>query len=212
MYFALVGVVLSFMGCSKNQTTAVMPTVTPHPATNDLLGEKPLVTEEQAAEEYCNSGCATEYGTDLGTFNGVTAYSNCQDQCVNPVPNFVEFEFGSGEVSQVFSGVKWQCVEYARRYWLTTYNVAFGSVDIAADIWSETVANRVDGSQIELKPFVNGAATAPQVGDLLVYPVSDALPCPCPFRILFLFPLLCPSSLRFSLRIELLVCVFPRCP
>ena len=111
----------------------------------------------------CTQNCVVDFGALVGlSFSGVQAYSNCQNSCVNPAPNFVD---------QVFTGIKWQCVEYARRWLLLNKGVVYGDVDIAADIWNlEYVHSPDKNKQFKLRGFVNGSVDAGlQRGDLLIY-------------------------------------------
>jgi hypothetical protein len=111
----------------------------------------------------CQSGCVQPYGAVLGISEQVVqAYSNCQPACVNYEPN---------RFNDVYTGVKWQCVEYARRWLLINKGVVFGDVDMASDIWDKTshVTNVATNKRIPLESHLNGSSTPPQAGDLLVY-------------------------------------------
>jgi hypothetical protein len=111
----------------------------------------------------CRTGCATPYGQILGAApGGVPAYSNCGPNCVVFTPNR---EHG------VYTGLQWQCVEFARRWLLENQGVVYGDVDVAADIWDkiQTVTRVADERRIPLRTYPNGSADAPAVGDLLVY-------------------------------------------
>jgi glutathionylspermidine amidase/synthetase len=66
-----------------------------------------------------------KFGAIIGTFNGVSAYSNQQGQTNNDVVNYV---------NGVYTGIKWQCVEYARRYLQTTRGITFDDVEDATQI------------------------------------------------------------------------------
>lgn len=111
----------------------------------------------------CKVDCVTNYGEILGTSpDGQAAFSNCKSNCVVFQPNFIDDRF---------TGIKWQCVEYARRWLLTNKGMVYGDVDIAADIWGKITYFTVieDGSQVSTVNILNGATETPQVGDLLVY-------------------------------------------
>lgn len=110
----------------------------------------------------CNTNCITNYGNVLGVSPaGVPAYSNCNSDCVIFEPNHLD---------DVYTGIKWQCVEYARRWLLDQQGVVFGDVDIAADIWEKSHVNNPHSNQsLKFDSIVNGAATLPQRGDLLIY-------------------------------------------
>jgi glutathionylspermidine amidase/synthetase len=66
-----------------------------------------------------------KFGTIIGTHNGVSAYSNQKGQT-----NCSDSNYFNG----VYTGVKWQCVEYVRRYLQTTHGITFGNVDGATQI------------------------------------------------------------------------------
>ncbi len=110
----------------------------------------------------CRAQCVTPFGTVLGVVDGVPAYSNCSAQCVNPQP---------AKTNGVYTGIKWQCVEYARRWLLKHDGAVFADVDVAADIWTKIDhLERVDHKgSIPLRNYPNGSAQAPAVGDLLIY-------------------------------------------
>jgi len=113
--------------------------------------------------EACRTDCATPYSQVLGTAPGdVPAYSNCNAGCVIFTPN---------TKGGVYTGIKWQCVEFARRWLLDNMGVVYGDVDIASDIWSkiEFVSRVSDDSRIPLIAFENGSTEPPKVGDLLIY-------------------------------------------
>ena len=111
----------------------------------------------------CRTDCATPYGRTLGIGAGeVPAYSNCNSGCVVLEPNRQE---------GTYTGIKWQCVEYARRWLLVNKGVVYGDVDYASDIWSgiDHFTRVADGTAIPVKAYENGSASPPQVGDLLIY-------------------------------------------
>lgn len=113
--------------------------------------------------EACRTNCVTPFSQVLGTAPGnVRAYSNCNAGCVFFSPNT---EGG------IYTGIKWQCVEFARRWLLDNMGVVYGDVDIASDIWSkiEVVSRVADKHQLSLIAFENGSVEPPKVGDLLIY-------------------------------------------
>lgn len=99
---------------------------------------------------------ADPYGTSLGEFNGVNIYSNGS-------PDFVSSEYNT--VGSVNTGMKWQCVEFVRRYYLQFYKVDLRS--LCPDC---TNANTWYGNagQMRLTQFPNGSKAKPQVGDIIV--------------------------------------------
>jgi hypothetical protein len=116
----------------------------------------------KALPEACRSECVSAYGTVLGVAGKVPAYSNCSAGCVVFSPN---------KVDGVYTGIEWQCVEYARRWLLQNKGAVYGDVDVAADIWNkiDRLQRVSDKGDIPLKAYPNGSRQAPAVGDLLIY-------------------------------------------
>ncbi len=145
-------------------TTQVFSDITSNANTND--GSKTEPSSEFKAKKgippQCSAGCISEYGEVLGVSPaGVPAYSNCDSDCVIFEPN---------HLNDIYTGIKWQCVEYARRWLLKELGVVFGDVDIAADIWAiQRVSNPINHQTQTFESIVNGAHALPQRGDLLIY-------------------------------------------
>ncbi|KEG10649.1 D-alanyl-glycyl endopeptidase-like protein [Trypanosoma grayi] len=132
----------------------------------------------------CHAMCSTTFGVLLGAHNGVFAYSNCNSTtCISNEIHAVSVSPATELYSDIDamrrnSGIKWQCVEYARRYWMmrgSPVGATFSLVTAAADIWSLTTVQLLNGSTVPLLKYANGApadtgGSAPRVGDLLIYP------------------------------------------
>ncbi|QMU61320.1 MAG: CHAP domain-containing protein [Gammaproteobacteria bacterium] len=127
----------------------------------DVLADA-LLESTDTIPQQCSTDCKTRYGSEIGKSPaGVSAYSNCNSNCVIFEPN---------HRNDVYTGIKWQCVEYARRWLLSEQSVVFGDVDIAADIWGMQQVNNPFSKQVlSFDSIVNGAAELPQRGDLLIY-------------------------------------------
>ena len=111
----------------------------------------------------CRSECVTPYGKLLGkTADNTEAYSNCKSSCVVRQPNHYK---------GTYTGIKWQCVEYARRWLLVHDGVVFGDIDIAANMWDKInhVTNVTTQKVTPLVNYVNGSVQMPEKGDLLIY-------------------------------------------
>ncbi|HKQ58030.1 MAG TPA: CHAP domain-containing protein, partial [Candidatus Eisenbacteria bacterium] len=105
-------------------------------------------------------GFASEpYGTLLGSNNGVDGFSNGSTSYI------------SGEYNNVcgVNGIKWQCVEYVRRWWDSELGACMGGVPEAWMIWDNITSVTSNGSTVPVDRYANGSATAPQFGDLLVF-------------------------------------------
>ena len=63
------------------------------------------------------------YGDIIGTFNGVQSYSNSDNK--TNTPNYY---------NGIYTGIKWECVEYARRYLIINHNITFSNVNSAFQI------------------------------------------------------------------------------
>lgn len=108
------------------------------------------------------------FGEPLGTVHGVTAFSNLDDS------------FFSGEkhfICGVYTGYKYQCVEFARRYLLVTRGCQFDQCFRAAEIFHMTSVTNVETGEVyPLTQNVNGHSTSrPQAGDIFVYPNDQEL-------------------------------------
>jgi len=70
----------------------------------------------------------------------------------------------------VYMGYKWQCVEFARRWWYTHYGYVFDDVPMAYDIFRLHHVIRVaDQHLLPLQSFRNGAPRPPEPGCLLIW-------------------------------------------
>lgn len=133
----------------------------------------------RAAHRACDGPCVTPFGTLLGAADGVEARSNCVSTCLRLDYSFVDRDSGEIWVGRKllapkqleYAGVTYQCVEYARRWWIQARGLTFGDVPTAADIFALTEGLRLPTREsIPLGRSVNGSARrAPQRGDLLVY-------------------------------------------
>lgn len=121
-----------------------------------------FATEAQTLPQNCIESCVTPYGAVLGvTKDGLKAFSNCQGKCVVFDPN---------QENGTYTGIKWQCVEFARRWLIRNRGLTFGDVDVAADIWAMNAFTRLsDQSAVPLETYANGSSSLPRRGDLLIY-------------------------------------------
>ncbi|EPY30022.1 D-alanyl-glycyl endopeptidase-like protein [Strigomonas culicis] len=134
------------------------------------------------------SSCHTQFGSIMGVHQGVFAYSNCNSDYISEDDSVIKV---SG-AKNLYAGLRWQCVEYARRYWMlvgTPVPAYFGSINGAADIWALTIVYTVsDATTLPLHRFEsmtkkdyesaqqtpssamgNITNTVPRVGDILIY-------------------------------------------
>ncbi|RHY49273.1 hypothetical protein DYB38_009779 [Aphanomyces astaci] len=100
------------------------------------------------------------WGTVLGVTNGVKVYSNYKAKVHN----------GDNYYQGTYTGLKWQCVELARRYLLITHGVVFESVVDAVEIFNlRSVKNVINQDRLPLNVYPQGSSTPPQVGSLLIW-------------------------------------------
>ncbi|CAF3042862.1 unnamed protein product [Rotaria sp. Silwood2] len=99
----------------------------------------------------------------------VPAYSNESD-------DFVSFE--RFYVHGIYTGYKWQCVEFARRWLLLRKSCIFQNIGFAADMWQQLnyVERVTDAKKFHLKNHSNGSPHKPQCGALLIYPSNEEAP------------------------------------
>ena len=94
------------------------------------------------------------FGELVGTFDGVPAYSNQLNSTMTSEPHF----FGG-----IYTGVKWQCVEYVRRYLQLTRGVTFSSVNSAFQIPTLAKFTTLNGYDIHVSNDL-------KVGSVIVWP------------------------------------------
>ena len=74
----------------------------------------------------------------------------------------------------IYTGIKWQCVEFSRRFLILNYGITYESVDYAYDIFSLKYGiNVFDNSHVQIQTFRNGNINRPQLGDLLIWNKTD---------------------------------------
>ena len=98
----------------------------------------------------------------LGVWNGVSIYSN-NDYSTNHNNNNLNNNSNSNYYNGIYTGIKWQCVEFARRYLIVTHGITFSDVTSAFQI-PDAKFTTLDGKQnIEVRNDL-------QVGSLIVWP------------------------------------------
>ena len=93
------------------------------------------------------------YGELIGTFNGVNAYSNQQGLLNSDETN---------HYNGIYTGIKWQCVEYARRYLIVRHGITFSDVNNAYEI-PRAKFTKLNGNSVIMN---NNVA----VGSLIIWP------------------------------------------
>ena len=114
--------------------------------------------------------CVTTFGEKISHLEDVPAYSNCNNSFESGFNNFISYQN-----KKLFSGMQWQCVEYARRYLITKLGVTFDSVDGAEDVFAlKTVESTDTGKKYKFKTFKNNKNcriknNMPKVNDVIIW-------------------------------------------
>jgi len=81
-----------------------------------------------------------------------------------------EYHFISYHGKQIQTGLKWQCVELARRYLILQYGISFPSVENAYEIFDLSSMYYVETKQpVACTSYKNGSKEIPLVGSLLIW-------------------------------------------
>ena len=95
----------------------------------------------------------------LGIVDNVIAFSN--KSIIKKVFNYL---------NGTFTGIRWQCVEFARRYMIINSNITFNEVTNAYEIFKlNYFINLNSNVKIPIKKILNGSIIAPKVGSLLIW-------------------------------------------
>ena len=157
----------------------------PHTDGYGLRPKPPAFSREQSnklfaqAKQACNSNCVTPFGQVLGVADGAKGRSNCVSTCVRPEYSFLDLDSGDVSVHKQnpkkqnlrYIGVTYQCVEYARKWWMKNRGITFGSIDSAHEIIYLTEGSEIRSNKVfPLARSINGTAKRPpQRGDLVIY-------------------------------------------
>lgn len=157
----------------------------PHTDGFGLQPKPPAFTKEESArlfaegKQACDGPCVTPFSTVLGTADGAEGRSNCVSTCIQPKYSFLDRSSGAVSVhaedpkqdSLQYIGITYQCVEYARKWWMKNLGITFGSIDSAHEILYLTEGKNLETQQpFPLARSINGAARRPpRRGDLVVY-------------------------------------------
>ena len=108
---------------------------------------------------YISTTTVQVFGTLIGSFNGVAAYSNGRVDSVSNVYN---------SATGINTGMEWQCVEYVNRYYYIIYGLDIRIVGQNANQYYDNASSR------KLVSYVNAGKTTPQVGDILCFSGGSA--------------------------------------
>ncbi|CAF3388567.1 unnamed protein product [Rotaria socialis] len=101
--------------------------------------------------------------------SNVIAYSNGNDTYYSNEDNYL---YG------IYMGLKWQCVEYARRWTFLRKSSTFESIPGANDMWNQLkyVERIIDAEKFPLKKHSNGCPNRPINESYLIYPIQKDMP------------------------------------
>ena len=109
------------------------------------------------------------FGVVLGSYKGVDGYSNRKaSRSVGAGPNYV---------NGIFTGYKYQCVEYARRWMVVCKQLKFDDVGCAFEIWEFDHVHSIHTD--ESTPMIgvpNGSNVPPVADTLLIYARGHGVP------------------------------------
>lgn len=115
--------------------------------------------------------CQEPFGTILGKNKEVIAYSN---NAADSNPQDYHYD---NYINDIFSGLKYECVEYARRWLISVKNLTFPALPCASDIWHlNQVSDIYSENSVKLLRIQNGAKCPPEPGDLLIYAKNPTAP------------------------------------
>ena len=125
--------------------------------------------------EFCEN-CKSVYGVQIGINNGVASFTNCKENCYKG--EFIHFKSEDTSLNKnMICGMKWQCVEYSRRWLIYNKQVYLSNVSMAFTIFDMPhIENIVTEKLIEFKGYSNGSNDSPAFGDLLIFAKRDETP------------------------------------
>ena len=157
----------------------------PHSDGFGLLPKSPALTKEERGRLFaeglraCAGPCVTPFGAVLGIADDAESRSNCVSTCIRLEYTFLDRSSGAVSVHPSdpkqdhlqYIGVTYQCVEYARKWWMKNRSLTFGSIDSAYEILYLTEGKNLETQQaVPLARSINGTARRPpRRGDLVVY-------------------------------------------
>ena len=134
----------------------------------------------------CSDDCVKPFGDKLGIADGAISYSNCKSTCIKPEYSFLNLTTAEITVHTKdpkdsnlhYIGVIYQCVEYARKWWMLNKGTTFGSIDSAYEIIYLTEGKDIrTNEKFPLGRSINGTANRPpQRGDLIIYSADRTNP------------------------------------
>ena len=112
------------------------------------------------------------YNKPIGMVNNVTSYSNYNNN--NHDNNYINNNVvNNNVVNNIYTGERWQCVEFARRYLIINYNITFDSVENAYNIFDLSYFISLKNNMIiPIRKYINGSSISPHIGSLLIWDMN----------------------------------------
>jgi glutathionylspermidine amidase/synthetase len=123
-----------------------------------------------------NNETEISFGIPIGKdYFNVIAYSN--DEITNP--NTKKYSYLRNGDKKIFCGLRYQCVEYVRRWLILNYGISFQQIDLAYKLYTldnVKFKNIWTNNGITYTKCPNGSNTSPKVGSVLLWNKADNYP------------------------------------
>lgn len=120
----------------------------------------------------CKIECNSPFNKLIGQFNQVRAFSNCNSDCTNDEDEgaYIEANQLEGLKSRIYTGMRWQCVEFSRRYLIISKGITYGSINHAYEIFDLNYAIDIRTNERKnFKGFLNDGLEIPKKDDLIIF-------------------------------------------
>ncbi len=147
-----------------------IPSSSPSENNNDINNKNEKCTSEK---------CFNNYGAVIGSNSNAPAYSNCGCSYKNKFDDYTSIlpKEQTGFEKDLNVGIKWQCVEYSRRWLVLNFKVSFEDILFACQIFFlKTATDLENKTDLEFLAYKNRNKIAPQFGDLIIYPFCLGTP------------------------------------
>ena len=103
-------------------------------------------------------------------YQSITAYKNIKKS----LNSKIEYNF----INSYFTGIKWECVEFVRRWYIQNYKITFMEIENAIDILDiKYFFSLKDGSRIKIKIIkTKDKDCLPEIGWIVIFKVSEEYP------------------------------------
>ena len=138
------------------------------------------MTMSTDSKVWCSGGDNNHYGYNgdiMGINSNTTAHINCSHCLEKSSPAITQWEGiaykeDTGLKEDHYTGYKFQCVEYARRWLINNMKCTFGDINHAAHIFEKIshVNDLINESKKLFQGFKNSNENFPKYGDLIIFP------------------------------------------